>query len=620
MGDIFMLQYFAWFAQFWRRRKAVMTGIILLTVATTAVKTTLPILLAGVVDALAPTQGKEPAVLGFLRSIPGFTIGASYHDTVITLIAVYFVVAILAEVVARILPLARTYLNLVFATMMRNTYFDVFTRRNARFFRTFRTGDLTSRLTDDIDGQWDRIGWYSGSGIMRPFEAFLMLAMTLTAMASYSWELTLWSCLPMPFLVVLLAKTEDKMVAATDAKQESVSECYDALESCFSGIRIVKSTQSEKNQLERYHEVLQRRVKREKDFLRINQLLTFLSMLVNHTGTIIVIFVGSYMTINHTLTLGQFLLFIVYLERLVEPIWTMGWFYASSRQTFRYVDRLRETDTDNFMEYGAQEETQATVMPEVKSAAPEEFRTLEFNHVSFRYLPESSRCTLEDISFTMRTGELLAIVGPVGAGKTTLLELIAGHLQATEGSILLNGRDMTSRAASDVARIVGYIRQESVLFSETVADNIRLGDTFDDAAVASALETAMLARELQFFPQGIHTLLGQRGLSLSGGQKQRLSIARTLVRKPSLLLMDDCTAAMDARTEAEFWEAFKRELPGTTCIIVTHRMATARQADRILVLDKGIIREEGSHADLILRNGFYTRFMAHRDIEERLAE
>jgi ATP-binding cassette subfamily B multidrug efflux pump len=611
-----MIQYFAWFTQFWRQRKAVMTGVVLLTIFTTAIKTVLPILLAGVVDALAPTAGKESAVLGFLRSFPGFTIGTSYHDTVIALITIYFIVAILAEIVARVLPLARTYLNLVFAAMMRNTYFDVFTRRNSRFFRTFRTGDLTSRLTDDIDGQWDRLGWYSGSGIMRPLEAFLILGMTLTAMASYSWELTLWSFLPMPFLIVLLARTEDRMVAATDAKQESVSECYDALESCFSGIRIVKSTQSEKNQLERYQEVLQRRVKREKEFLYINQLLTFLSMLVNHTGTIIVIFVGSYMTINHSLTLGQFLLFIVYLERLVEPIWTLSWFYASSRQTFRYVDRLRETETANYMEHGAQEHAPQSE----KDTAPEEFQTLEFNRVSFRYLPESNRNTLDDISFTLRSGELLAIVGPVGAGKTTLLELIAGHLQATEGTVLLNGRDIASRPASEVARMVGYIRQESVLFSETVADNIRLGDTFDDAAIDSALGTAMLARELQFFPQGVHTILGQRGLSLSGGQKQRLSIARTLVRKPSLLLMDDCTAAMDARTEAEFWAAFKRELPGTTCIIVTHRMATARQADRILVFDKGILREQGSHAELKSRNGFYNRFMAHRDIEERLAE
>lgn len=612
-----MFQYFAWFAQFWRQKKAVMTGIILLTVLTTAIKTTLPVLLAGVIDALTPTAGKEPAIVGFLRSIPGFEIGASYHDTVMALIAVYFGVAVLAELFTRALPLSRAYLNLIFAAMMRTTYFDVFTRRNARFFRTFRTGDLTSRLTDDIDGQWDRLAWYSCSGIMRPFEAFLVLAMTLTTMASYSWELTLWSFLPIPFLAVLLARTEDRMVAATDAKQQSVSECYDALESAFSGIRIVKSTQSESSQLGRYHEVLQRRVAREKDFLRINQLLTFLSMLVNHIGTIIVIFVGSYMTINHTLTLGQFLLFIVYLERLVEPVWTLSWFYASSRQTFRYVDRLRETEAGNYREHEPQPEVSS---PVVEPASPEEFRTLSFEGVSFRYLPESARPTLENISFTLQAGELLAIVGPVGAGKTTLLELIAAHVQPTVGRILVNGRDLASRSASEVARLAGYIRQESVLFSETVADNIRLGDTLDDTDVAAALDTAMLARELQFFPQGVNTLLGQRGLSLSGGQKQRLSIARTLVRRPQLLLMDDCTAAMDARTEAQFWQAFKRELPGTACIIVTHRMATARQADKILVLDRGILREEGVHAELVARNGFYNRFMAHREVEERLAE
>lgn len=617
-----MIQLFTWFAQFWRRRKLAMVGVVFLTITTTALKTVLPILLVMVIDALAGTQSNSNNIVdSIVRDMIGSLQGLSPTDAALSLLALYFVVAVLGEIAMRILPLSRAYLNIVFAAMMRNAYFDVFTRRNALFFGKYRTGDLVSRLTDDIDGQWDRLHWYSCSGVLRPFEAMLTLSMTLSAMAYYSWELTLWSFLPLPFLVVLLAKTEDKIVSYTNAKQESVSECYDALEACFSGIRIVKSTISEEDQLRKYEEVTQRRITREKDFLRINQLLTFLSMLVNHTGTIIVVFVGTYFVINKQLTLGQLLLFVMYLERLIEPVWTMSWFYASSRQMLRYVDRLKTTETQNYAEHAPPQAHVPEQQHRVQTTAPvtpEVFQSLEFSNVSFRYLPESSRDVVEHLSFSLRKGEMLAIVGPVAAGKTTLLELIVNNLQPTSGNICFNGKNIAERSSSTLAQSIGYIRQESLLFSETVVNNIALGDVFTDDDVRQALETSVLLKEMEHLPQGLHTLLGQRGISLSGGQKQRLSIARTLVRKPSLLLMDDCTAAMDARTEAQFWQACKSNLPDTACIIVTHRMATAQQADRILVLDKGRIQEQGSHSELMARNGAYRKFMMLHDIEERL--
>ena len=595
-----MIQYYRWFLQFWRERRAGMAGVVLLTIITTAAKTALPIVLVLAIDALAGSTGKSNDIFTrLIRDLMGPTQGLTYEQIVMRLILVYMIFALTTEVFTRALPLSRAVLNIIFAAAMRNRYFDVYTRRSTMFFRAFRTGDLTSRLTDDIDSQPDRLSWYCCSGVMRPLEAGLILLLTISAMLVYSWELTLWSFLPLPFLVYMLAKTEDKMVRLTDAKQESVSECYDALEGCFSGIRVVKGTMSEEDQLRKYDDVLERRVKREKDFLRINQLLTFISMLVNHSGTIIVIFIGSYLMINDRLTLGQFLLFIMYLERLVEPLWTLSWFYASSKQVFRYVDRLRETESDYY------------AAAATGDSDHEEFRSLEVQHVGFRYLPESASPTLHNIGFTVNPGELIAITGPVGAGKTTLLELIVNNLQPTEGRILFNGRE-------GHVYTVGYIRQETVLFSETVAANLRLGEDFSDNELHQALETSMLARDIENFPQGTATLLGQRGISLSGGQRQRMSIARTLLRRPALLLMDDCTAAMDAETESRFWAAFKREMPGTASIIVTHRMATAKQADRILVFDKGHIVEQGTHEELTARNSFYRKFIHHHAIEEKL--
>ena len=379
-----MVHYYRWFLQFWRERRAGMAGVALLTIITTAAKTALPIILVLAIDALAGSAAahSNDVFAGILYDIIGPGEGLSYEQAVIRLVLVYAVFALITEVLTRALPLSRAVLNYGFAARIRNRYYDVFTRRNTGFFRAFRTGDLTSRLTDDVDSQADRISWYACSGIMRPLEAGLILLLTIGAMLVYSWELTLWSFLPLPLLVYLLARTEDRMVQMTDAKQQSVSECYDALESCFSGIRVVKSTMSEQDQLCKYDEVLERRVKREKDFLKINQLLTFISMLVNHSGTIIVIFVGSYLTINGGLTLGQFLLFIMYLQRLVEPLWTLSWFYASSRQVFRYVDRLRETESDNY------------TAADTAAVHSEPFISLEVRDLGFRYLPESEAATL----------------------------------------------------------------------------------------------------------------------------------------------------------------------------------------------------------------------------------
>ncbi len=597
-----MIYYYRWFLQLWRERKAGMAGVVALTILTTAAKTALPILLVLAIDALAGSvqPDSNDVFTQFLYTLIGSNTGMSYEQNAMRLVAVYLVFAVITELLTRILPLLRAMMNMNFAARIRDRYYDVFTRRNTAFFRTFRIGDLTSRLTDDIDSQWDRLAWYSCSGIMRPLEAGLILFLTIGAMLMYSWELTLWSFLPLPALVFLLAKTEDRMVRFTDAKQQSVSECYDALESCFSGIRVVKSTMSEDDQLRKYDAVLERRVQREKDFLKINQLLTFISMLVNHSGTIIVIFAGSYLTLENRLTLGQFLLFIMYLQRLVEPLWTLSWFYASSKQVFRYVDRLRETESDAY----AATDTNSGTTGEV-------FTSLDIQNISFRYLPESPSATLQHLSLSVRPGEMVAVTGPVGSGKTTLLEIIVNNLQPTEGRILFNGRE--TRAFT-----VGYIRQETVLFSETIAGNLRLGEEFSNEELLSVLETSMLAREIERFPQGTETLIGQRGISLSGGQRQRLSIARTLLRRPALLLMDDCTAAMDAETEARFWSAFKRELPDAACIIVTHRMATAQQADRIIVMDGGRIVEHGTHNELTKRNGFYSRFMYHHAVEEQL--
>lgn len=551
-----MYNLLQWFMRFWRNNAKQMTIVLTLTVITIGLKTGFPIMLKLIVDQL---QGKFD-----IKSI---------HSA----IWLYFFVGIIHELFSRILPLSRARMNFRMAEQVRVFYYNIFTRKGFGFFQKYRTGDLLTRLTDDIDGAHDRISWFGCSGVMRPIEAILILGFSLSVMTYYSWQLTLWSFLPLPFLVVILSRAQERLVRYAEAKQEAVSECNNLLETCLSGIRVVKSTQSEQDQLHKYQQALDERVRREKDFLRINQLVHLFSMLTNHIGTIITVIVGSYFTINNTIDLGTFLLFVMYLDRLVEPIWTLCWSWASSKQIMKYAERLSDTELEKDFEY----------FPfKTNLLQGKEFNSLIFQDVVFEYpASDSSVPALRPTSFTLKKGEILAVVGEVGVGKTTLLELVAKNLLPTSGKILLNGVEMSKISSEELSRYLGYVKQESVLFSETILQNIELGNTFSESEINSALETAQLLPEVVRFNNGLESRLGQKGISLSGGQKQRLSIARTLVRAPQLLLLDDCTAAMDAGTESRFWQAFKRKFPDTACIVVTHREQTVKYADKVLNLE-----------------------------------
>lgn len=546
-----MFLYFKWFWQFWREAKKKMLLVLFVTMITIVAKTAFPIFLKYIVDEL----------------------GGDYQvDQMHEVILLYLAAAVLHELLAVSLPNFRAYLNILFTVLIRNKYFMSFTKKNEHFFKKFRTGDLLTRLTDDIDGAWDRISWYSCSGVLRPVEAVLVLGFTLGVMFYYSVPLTLYTFIPLPFLVIILAKTEDKMVRYTTAKQKSISDCNNVLEACFSGIRVIKTTQSEFDQIRKYNEVLEERVKREKEFLKINQVIQFFSMLVNNAGSIIVIFIGSVYVVREGITLGTLLLFIMYLQQLVNPIWTISWFYASSKQVFRYVDRLTETETGDDHDISKN-----------RTEKVDDFNGISVVNVDFKF-DDSETNVLNNVSFNLQKGESLAIVGALGSGKSTLLEIIAGNLRPASGKVTINGIPIDEIKNASLGDIIGYIKQENVLFSETIRKNLELGDEFTDEQIEQNLKTAIMTDEIDKFPKKMETVLGKKGLSLSGGQKQRLSIARTLIRKPKLLLMDDCTAAMDAHTEKIFWSSFRENLPDTSCIIVTHRLATALHADKVIVL------------------------------------
>ncbi len=574
--------YFKWFYQFWREVKFKMFVILFLTIASVVVKTVYPIFLKYIIDAI---EFKEDI------------------SKVYTIIYWFAGFIIIHGAILHILPMFRAHLNVLFAAMIRNRYFVKLTAKNFSFFQKFRTGDLLTRLSSDIDGSWENTAWFSCSGIFRPIESVLVLSFTLGVMFSYSVTLSIASFLPIPFLIFVVAKAENRLMKYADEKQVAISKANNVLENLFSGIRVIKSTMSEQDQIIRYQAAVEDRKLKEKRFLKMNEQFHFFSMLINHLGSVIVIFYGSYQVISGSITLGTLLMFIIYIQRLIEPLWSLSWFYASSIQVFKYVDRLIEIDEEDVVNRDKDNNIKI-----------ESFKKIELKKVCFGFNERGKESILKDISFDINRGEIVAIVGKIGTGKSTLLEIIAGNYPAKSGEVLFNGYKIEKIPLSELYKVLGYVKQENLLFSESIRDNLVLGDSFSNDEIERSLKLSLMHEELKQFPDGVDTKLGQRGVSLSGGQKQRVSIARSLIRQPEILLLDDITAAMDANTENLFWKGLRRDMKNTACIVVTHRMATAKKADRIIVIDNGGIVQNGSYPSLIAKDGAFSQLMSSGEI------
>ncbi|OFZ46852.1 MAG: hypothetical protein A2381_04435 [Bdellovibrionales bacterium RIFOXYB1_FULL_37_110] len=553
-----MLKYFKWFWTYWKRTKLALLFITLFTILTIATKISYPLFLKFVIDELS----KDYQV-----------------DHAYKLVFFFLLLSLVREILWEALPLLRATMNGLYTAWMRNNYFQTLTKKANSFFIKFKTGDLITRLTDDLDGSWVRICWYSCSGIFRPLEAILILSFSLSVMFSYSVKLTFFTFLPLPLLVYIMHKLEEKILRYTDEKQKSISRCNNILEACFSGIKVVKTTLSEQYQYQQYQNAIADRINKEKKFLKVNQLVHFFTMMVNHFGTVVVILIGSFYVSKGEITLGTLLMFLMYLKNLIDPIYTLSFFWASSKQIFQYVERLMNID-----------ETQCNLSDGDMGEKLDEFKELEFKNVSFKY-EDVQESILKSISFKIQKGEKIAIMGAVGCGKTTLLELISRNLVPTGGEMLVNSLPMENISRNSFLKYLGHVRQENILFSESIRRNIVLGDDFMEESISDAVKNSLLEKEIKSFQKGIDTLVGAKGSLLSGGQKQRLAIARTIIRKPQLLLMDDCTASMDAQTESDFWKQFNENHQNCCSIIVTHRVSTAKQADRILLMSDGTLKE-----------------------------
>ena len=488
---------------------------------------------------------------------------------------------------------------------LKNDYYQHLQKLPRRFYNTTTTGDLISRGTNDLNA----IREFLGPGIMYSLNTFFRLFFALIAMVAISPKLTLFALLPAPFLSYSVYKIGSSMQKRSKSIQESYAAITNLVQENLSGIRVVKSYTRESFEINRF-EILNKEYYRKNLSLGKLQAL-FFAFLTSMTAFSLlpVVWVGGINVINGSMSVGGIAQFIVYVSMLSWPIISIGWVTSIVQRAASAQIRLNEI-------FSAKPDIE-----EKESGLPEESFSgaLFFGNVLFHYPGQEKNAILKNITLDIAAGSKVAIVGATGSGKTTLVNLIPRLYETIEGTILLDGRDIRSFPLKTLREFIGFVPQVNFLFSDTIAHNINWGSRDEEAdAVIEASRIAMLYDDVEDFPDGFETMLGEKGINLSGGQKQRACIARAIAWKPRLLVLDDALSAVDTDTEARIFEALLQKLPETTILLISHRISTVKNCDRIVVLKEGSIVESGTHEELLAEQHLYAELYNQQLLEEEI--
>ncbi|ASQ90076.1 ABC transporter [Prosthecochloris sp. GSB1] len=491
---------------------------------------------------------------------------------------------------------------------LKNDYYAHLQTLSRSFYDRTSTGELISRGTNDLNAVRD----FLGPGIMYSINTFFRLLLAIVAMMTISPGLTLLALIPAPFLSYSVYRIGRSMQKKTKSIQESYADITNLLQENISGIRVVRSFAREDDETERFRKLNETYYDRNLSLAKLQALFFAILTAMLALSLIPVIWAGGIAVINGTMTIGDIAQFIIYVSMLSWPIISIGWVTNIIQKAASAQKRLDEI-------FEARPDIE-TPVPASDSERPDDISgRLEFRNVSFSYAGSDRKNVLEAISLTIEPGSKVAIVGATGSGKTTLVNLIPRLYDPTQGAVLLDGKNIRTIPLAELRQYVGFVPQTNFLFSDTIANNINYGnreETIDMAVDASKM--ANLYDDIMDFPDGFETMLGEKGINLSGGQKQRTSIARALAWNPKVLVLDDSLSAVDTGTEAGIFRSLLEKLPDTTLLLISHRISTVKNCDRIIVLQDGRIAESGSHDELLARNRIYAELYNQQLLEAEI--
>lgn len=489
---------------------------------------------------------------------------------------------------------------------VRNALYRAIQLMSAEFYDRYPLGDVMARTTNDLLN----VRMVAGPALMYLVDTVVRAALVIPMMVHISPRLSVIALLPLVLLPIVMTIVGRVIHARSEAIQEQFSTMTTHVHENLTGVRIVRAYRQERAEEARFHGLNEEYARRNLALARAQGLFHPLLALLGGLGAVAVIYVGGLLVVRGQVTVGQFVAFGIYLVTLVWPMIAIGWVVNLVQRGAASMGRINQL----FDEQPAiTDPADPLPLPPARGA-----RALSFEHVWFAYPNARERgWVLEDVSFELPAGQALAIVGATGSGKTTLADLIVRAYDPDQGRVLIDGVDIRRLRLDDLRKAVGFVPQETFLFSETLRENVLLGAP-DDGRLERAAETAQLVEALPALPAGYDTMLGERGINLSGGQKQRAAIARALAQDPPIFVLDDALSAVDAQTEARILRALRGALEGRTSVTISHRLAAVRDADLILVLDGGRIVERGTHVDLIGAGGRYWELLRRQQLEEEL--
>jgi ATP-binding cassette subfamily B protein len=488
---------------------------------------------------------------------------------------------------------------------MKNEVFEHYQKLDISFYKRNSTGDLMNRISEDIS----RVRMYTGPALMYIINTLFSFVFTVYAMRSKDVTLAIGALAPLPFLAISIYYISDKIFKKSTNVQEQLSSITAFTQEAFSGIRVLKAYGRETNSIQEFESQSNEYKTRNMQLVKIEAM--FQPFVVGLIGLsiILTVYIGGIQYFKGIISFGTIATFFLFINRLTWPFASLGWVTSLIQRAAASQTRINE-----FLDTQPEIASTSSVNDPIKG-------DIEFRNVSFTY-PDSGIQALNNVSFSINHGQSLAIIGRTGSGKSTIANLIGRLYDVDKGELLIDNKNIKNINLPYLRSQIGYAPQEVFLFSDSISHNIAFSidqEKHNEKAIEKAAVDAAIYSNIISFPDTFQTVVGERGITLSGGQKQRISIARAIIKKPQILLFDDCLSAVDTETEEEILNHLKRLMTDKTTLLISHRISTVKNADKILVLDKGEIVEQGSHKELIDKQGTYFELHKMQQLEKELA-